>query len=41
MPLTSREEDLLRLLEQYVERLKQAGPLNPAELEPFGPVAII
>jgi uncharacterized protein YutE (UPF0331/DUF86 family) len=37
MPLDAREEELLRLLNDYIARLRAAANLAPQTLEPFGP----
>jgi uncharacterized protein YutE (UPF0331/DUF86 family) len=36
MPLNEREEELLRLLNQYISRLRAAQSLDPRALESFG-----
>src|SRR5207244_10719525 len=37
MPLSDRERELLRLLDEYLEYLRQHENLDPASIKPFGP----
>src|SRR5437016_7359849 len=37
MPLTDRDEELLRLLNNYLTHLQASQGLDPQTLEPFGP----